>query len=71
MVGSVLLGLLIWNEILGPVHIFGIALIVGARWCETSSPATEEGTSKRLIHQSSWKDAFSEVRIQHSAWVAQ
>ena len=28
-VGSVLLGLLIWNEILGPVHIFGIALIVG------------------------------------------
>jgi small multidrug resistance pump len=27
-VGSVLLGLLIWNEILGPVHIFGIALIV-------------------------------------------
>jgi multidrug transporter EmrE-like cation transporter len=27
-VGSVLLGLLIWKEILGPVHIFGIALIV-------------------------------------------
>jgi drug/metabolite transporter (DMT)-like permease len=27
-VGSVLLGLLIWNEILGPVHILGIALIV-------------------------------------------
>jgi multidrug transporter EmrE-like cation transporter len=23
------LGLLIWNEILGPVHIFAIALIVG------------------------------------------
>jgi multidrug transporter EmrE-like cation transporter len=28
-VGWVLLGLLIWNEILGPVHIFAIALIVG------------------------------------------
>jgi len=27
--GSVLLGLLIWKEILGSVHIFGIALIVG------------------------------------------
>jgi multidrug transporter EmrE-like cation transporter len=27
-VGSVLLGLLIWKEILGPMHIFGIALIV-------------------------------------------
>jgi len=27
-VGSVLLGLLIWKEILGPVHVFGIALIV-------------------------------------------
>ena len=27
-VGSVLLGLLIWKEILGPVHILGIALIV-------------------------------------------
>ena len=27
-VGSVLLGLLIWNEILGLVHNFGIALIV-------------------------------------------
>jgi multidrug transporter EmrE-like cation transporter len=27
-VGSVLLGLLIWKEILGPVHIVGIALIV-------------------------------------------
>jgi len=25
---SVLLGLLIWKEILGPVHVFGIALIV-------------------------------------------
>ena len=28
-VGSVLLGLLIWKEILGPVQILGIALIVG------------------------------------------
>ncbi len=28
-VGSVLLGLLIWNEILGPAHILGIGLIVG------------------------------------------
>ena len=27
-VGSVLMGLLIWNEILRPVHILGIALIV-------------------------------------------
>jgi multidrug transporter EmrE-like cation transporter len=27
-VGSVLLGVLIWKEILGPVHIVGIALIV-------------------------------------------
>jgi multidrug transporter EmrE-like cation transporter len=27
-VGSVLLGLLIWKEVLGPVHVFGIALIV-------------------------------------------
>ena len=27
-VGSVLLGILIWKEILGPVHIRGIALIV-------------------------------------------
>jgi len=27
-VGSALLGLLIWNDILGPVHILGIALIV-------------------------------------------
>jgi small multidrug resistance pump len=27
-VGSVLLGLLIWKEILGPVHVLGIALIV-------------------------------------------
>ena len=38
------------NEILGPVHIFGIALTVGAWWCSTSSPATEEGASERLIH---------------------
>ena len=27
-VGSVLLGLLVWKEILGPIHVFGIALIV-------------------------------------------
>ncbi len=27
-VGSVLLGLLIWKEVLGPMHVFGIALIV-------------------------------------------
>jgi multidrug transporter EmrE-like cation transporter len=27
-VGSVLLGLLIWKEVLGPVHVLGIALIV-------------------------------------------
>ena len=27
-VGSVLLGLLIWKEVLGPIHILGIALIV-------------------------------------------
>ena len=27
-IGSVLLGLLIWNEILGPAHALGIALIV-------------------------------------------
>lgn len=27
-VGSVLLGLLIWKEILGPLHLLGIALIV-------------------------------------------
>jgi multidrug transporter EmrE-like cation transporter len=27
-VGSVLLGLLIWKELLGPVHVFGMALIV-------------------------------------------
>ena len=27
-VGSVLLGLLIWKEVLGPIHVFGIALIV-------------------------------------------
>ena len=27
-VGSVVLGMLIWKEILGPVHILGIALIV-------------------------------------------
>ncbi|MDP9480091.1 MAG: multidrug efflux SMR transporter [Actinomycetota bacterium] len=27
-VGSVLLGLLIWKEVLGPVHVFGITLIV-------------------------------------------
>jgi multidrug transporter EmrE-like cation transporter len=27
-VGSVMLGMLIWKEILGPVHIVGIALIV-------------------------------------------
>ena len=27
-VGSVLLGVLIWKEILGPWHLFGIALIV-------------------------------------------
>ena len=27
-VGSVLLGLLIWKEILGPIHVLGIALIV-------------------------------------------
>jgi small multidrug resistance pump len=27
-VGSVLLGLLIWEEVLGPVHILGIVLIV-------------------------------------------
>ena len=26
--GSVLLGLLIWKEILGPLHLLGIALIV-------------------------------------------
>ena len=27
-VGSVLLGLVIWKEVLGPVHVFAIALIV-------------------------------------------
>jgi len=27
-VGSVLLGFLVWKEILGPIHVFGIALIV-------------------------------------------
>jgi small multidrug resistance pump len=27
-VGSVLLGLLIWKEVLGPIHVFGIVLIV-------------------------------------------
>jgi multidrug transporter EmrE-like cation transporter len=27
-VGSVLLGLLVWKEVLGPIHVFGIALIV-------------------------------------------
>ncbi len=27
-VGSVLLGLLIWKEVLGPEHVFGIAPIV-------------------------------------------
>jgi len=27
-VGSVLLGLLVWKEVLGTIHIFGIALIV-------------------------------------------
>ena len=27
-VGSVLLGVLIWKEVLGPVHVLGIALIV-------------------------------------------
>lgn len=27
-VGSVLLGLLIWKEVLGPVHVLGIVLIV-------------------------------------------
>ena len=27
-VGSLLLGLLIWKEVLGPLHVFGIALIV-------------------------------------------
>jgi multidrug transporter EmrE-like cation transporter len=27
-VGSVLLGVLLWKEILGPVHLAGIALIV-------------------------------------------
>ena len=26
--GSVLLGLLSWKEVLGPVHVLGIALIV-------------------------------------------
>jgi multidrug transporter EmrE-like cation transporter len=26
--GSVLLGLLLWKEILGPIHILGVALIV-------------------------------------------
>ena len=26
--GSVLLGILIWNEVLGPAHVLGIALIV-------------------------------------------
>ena len=26
--GSVLLGLVIWKEILGPLHLFGIGLIV-------------------------------------------
>ena len=27
-IGSVLLGMLVWNEVLGPAHAFGIALIV-------------------------------------------
>jgi small multidrug resistance pump len=39
-VGSVLLGLLIWNEILGPVHIFGIALIVGGVVVLNVAPST-------------------------------
>ena len=27
-IGSVLLGMLVWNEVLGPAHVFGMALIV-------------------------------------------
>jgi small multidrug resistance pump len=39
-VGSVLLGLLIWNEILGPVHILGIALIVVGVVVLNAAPST-------------------------------
>ena len=39
-VGSVLLGLLIWNEILGPVHIFDITLIVGGVVVLNVAPST-------------------------------
>jgi small multidrug resistance pump len=61
-VDSVLLGLLIWKEILGPVHVFAIALIVVGVVVLNVAPATEQGATNRLIHQSAWKGAFSEVR---------
>ena len=48
--GLVLLGLVIRKEILGPVHIFGIALIMGAWCCATSPPAPEGGAPKKLIY---------------------
>jgi multidrug transporter EmrE-like cation transporter len=61
-VGSVLLGLLTWKEILWPVHVFAIALIVVGVVVLNVVPATEQGAPRRLIHQSAWKGAFSEVR---------
>ncbi len=39
-VGSVLLGVLIWKEVLGPVHILGITLILGGVVVLNVAPST-------------------------------
>ena len=39
-VGSVLLGLMIWKEVLGPPHLFGIALIVAGVVILNLAPGT-------------------------------
>jgi|SRR5918998_811196 small multidrug resistance pump len=54
----------IWSGLgtVASVHVFAIALIVVGVMVLNVVPVTEQGAPRRLIHQSAWKGAFSEVR---------
>jgi drug/metabolite transporter (DMT)-like permease len=56
------LGLVIWKEVLGPVHVLGIVLIVVGVVVLNTAQATEGGASVWLIHRSAWKGNFQKLR---------
>ena len=55
-VGSVLLGLLIWKEILGPVHVLGIVLIVAGVVLLNVAPSP--------LRKSPWRSLFIQARSE-------